>query len=125
MATEIIKRGPLFDGRAKFAMDQYVFMVVEHVAEEAEKMVKSGTAVFKNPTGAYESRINAHRVSRDRAEVWDNNSVYGPWLEGVGSRNRTTRFKGYHFWRKSGQQAQRLANQIANRYLQPYLRRMQ
>lgn len=30
----------------------------------------------------------------------ENNVIYGPWLEGTGSRNRTTRFKGYFTFRK-------------------------
>lgn len=33
--------------------------------------------------------------------LWDKNIIYGPWLEGTGSRNRTTRFKGYASFRKT------------------------
>lgn len=31
--------------------------------------------------------------------IWDQRLIYGPWLEGTGSRNRTSRFKGYGIWR--------------------------
>lgn len=31
--------------------------------------------------------------------IWDQRLIYGPWLEGTGSRNKTTRFKGYGIWR--------------------------
>lgn len=30
-------------------------------------------------------------------------AIYGPWLEGTGSRNQTTRFKGYSSFRKTAQ----------------------
>ena len=106
------------------AVRQYVPNVTENVADYGEEMVRAGTSIFRHPTGAYESRINT-RFMGDRAEVNDHNSVYGPWLEGTGSRNRTTRFKGYHFWRKAGQQVEARATEIAERTLQPYLHRMQ
>jgi hypothetical protein len=34
--------------------------------------------------------------------------VYGPWLEGIGSRNApVTRFRGYHAFRKASEALQR------------------
>lgn len=43
--------------------------------------------------------------------ITDNDVIYGPWLEGVGSRNfPTTRFRGYGTFRKV---AQRLNNEAA------------
>ena len=116
--------GPLFNGQAAAAMRAYIPDMTENVAEMAESRVRAGTSIFRHPTGAYESRITT-RAMGDRAEVHDQNSVYGPWLEGTGSRNRTTRFKGYHFWRKAGQEADARALPVAEQTLQPYLRRMQ
>ncbi len=123
MPSTVTVRGPIFDGRAVAATKAYVRAAVSEVGDEAESLVHSAAGVFKNPTGAYESRINT-RVSGQQALVTDSNSVYGPWLEGVGSRNQTTRFKGYHFWRKAGQQAQRKAKPIANRVLGRFIGRM-
>lgn len=60
---------------------------------------------FKQPTGYYESNVRIRNTSTGH-EVWDGGRggpVYGPWLEGVGSRNNTTRFKGYHAFRKAAQ----------------------
>lgn len=124
MATTVIKRGPLFDGRAAAAMHQYIPAMVEEVGQAAESLVRDGTGVFKNPTGAYESRITWDRSSATYGMVTDHNSVYGPWLEGVGSRNSTSRFKGYHLWRKGYQQAERVADRIAERLMGRYIRRM-
>lgn len=50
----------------------------------------------------YASTIHAIR-SNLNVTILDNNAVYGPWLEGTGSRNDTTRFKGYASFRKTEQ----------------------
>ena len=71
------------------------------VAGETEKRVHQLQHVyFKKPTGYYERHI----VNQDMGSqhlIHDSNVVYGPWLEGVGSRNfPKTRFKGYSIMRK-------------------------
>jgi hypothetical protein len=43
--------------------------------------------------------------------------VYGPWLEGVGSRNNTTRFKGYHAFRNAAQALQQRFEGMGERLL--------
>jgi hypothetical protein len=50
--------------------------------------------VLREPTGYYESRIRKERQMNDWI-VTDSGVVYGPWLEGTGSRNQISRFKGY------------------------------
>lgn len=49
---------------------------------------------------------------------------YGPWLEGTGSRNETTRFKGYMGFRISGQEMDLTAPAIADRVLAMYMPEM-
>jgi len=61
--------------------------------------------VLQHPTGYYESRVVADYRSRPPS-VHDSRVVYGPWLEGIGSRNATTRFKGYHTFRLVAQRLQ-------------------
>ena len=56
-------------------------------------------SVLQNPTGNYEGLIAGERTSSGW-RVSDSNCIYGPWLEGVGSRNATTKFKGYATFRK-------------------------
>jgi hypothetical protein len=124
MTTTVIKRGPLFDGRAAHAVRDYTSAAAREVGETAEDLVRAAAKVFRHPTGYYESQITVNRASANAYLVTDNDVVYGPWLEGVGSRNRTTRFKGYHFWRLAAQQADRRAVPVAERVLLPYLARM-
>ena len=72
-------------------------------SEEAENRVRQRLdIVLRNPTGYYRSRINSD-VTATQGLVHDSNVIYGPWLEGIGSRNATTRFKGYHHWRRTVQ----------------------
>ena len=52
-------------------------------------------------TGHYARSINGQMVSSLHGLITDSNVVYGPWLEGIGSRNQTTRFKGYSIFRKT------------------------
>ena len=119
----VTQSGPLFDGRAALAAKQSVNAIAEEVGKTALDRVRTGTVIFRHPTGAYRSRITLN-ARGNFAEVHDRNSVYGPWLEGTGSRNKTTRFKGYHFWRKALQETDARAGTVAERTLQPYLRRM-
>lgn len=49
---------------------------------------------------------------------------YGPWLEGTGSRNSTTRFKGYGSFRLAGQELDAVAASIVDKALQPYIARL-
>lgn len=56
-----------------------------------------------NPTGNYVAAIAA--VPRgDMAVITDSGVIYGPWIEGVASRNTRSRFKGYSTFRRSLQQ---------------------
>jgi hypothetical protein len=51
-------------------------------------------------------------------------AVYGPWLEGTGSRNETTRFKGYHGMRLASELLEATADADAQAALVPYVEEM-
>ena len=76
------------------------------VAGHGVVVVREHYGVFKQPTGYYESRTVADVGGGLPFKIWDWNVIYGPWLEGTGSRNRTTRFKGYASFRKATQKIQ-------------------
>ncbi|WP_318205389.1 hypothetical protein [Streptomyces sp. SCL15-4] len=103
MAIDIDFRGPLFDGRAERAIEDACTDARDDVADFAqEHALGLMRASFRNPTGYYESRVTTTRVSSEVALVHDQGVVYGPWLEGVGSRNSpVTRFPGYWHWRRT------------------------
>lgn len=118
--------GPWFDGRAERAIDDYCDQAREDIAEVAEEYVLNEMGIlFRHPTGYYESRVITDRVSADTSRVHDQGVVYGPWLEGVGSRNSpVTRFRGYSHWRRTKALVQARGPQIADRTLQRYLPEM-
>lgn len=100
--------GPLFDGRAEEIVQQMMVQCVETVSRVGlEDIRRAQGEAFKNPTGAYESTIHVESLAGMADVISDGGSVYGPWLEGVGSRNKTTRFKGYHIMRNVTQMLNR------------------
>lgn len=116
--TRLRYSGPLFDVRGRRVFRQYSEELEKEGAEWALDHVK-GTfhRSFKHPTGYYESNVRTHEAATGW-EVWDGGlagPVYGPWLEGVGSRNQTTRFKGYHAMRKAANALERRFESMAER----------
>lgn len=104
MAT--ILTGPFFERR-----DQIMKTIVADLEDEVAKFGR-GIVLFnlvsqiKDPTPIYWTRLFVERNSEGGG--WaihdDYNIVYGPWLEGVGSRNApVTRFRGYASFRKAAQ----------------------
>lgn len=111
----VIKTGPLFEpGLAETAVRRMTSDWERESAERGAEMVRQNLhAVLRHPTGHYVSKVMAHRTGGAWA-VWDSNVIYGPWLEGVGSRNARTRFKGYATFRKATQALQHEAEALAD-----------
>lgn len=92
--------GPMFDGTAVSVIDYSLTQMTHDGAIEGQRRVRQRLGrVLKHPTGFYESRISVDLSVKDYA-VTDSGVVYGPWLEGVSSRNARSRFKGYSTFRK-------------------------
>jgi hypothetical protein len=60
-------------------------------------------------TGHYRRSIHGEIASSLHGRIHDSKVIYGPWLEGVSSRNQTTRFKGFAMFRNARQQLDRIA----------------
>lgn len=96
--------GPVFDGRAPAVMRALL-------AEATWQVGAQGLAdvhlildqKIKHPTPYYETQVTVQRAAAD-VVVHDRGVIYGPWLEGVSSRNQSTRFKGYHAFRTAAQE---------------------
>lgn len=125
MSVTVKNSGPLFNGEAQAAVEAFTDEAEEAVADYAVNEIQNELGhVLKHPTGYYKSKIQTNRQS-DNNLVTDGDVVYGPWLEGVSSRNKSTRFKGYATFRRV---TQRIANEVgpvAERVLPKYLRKMQ
>jgi len=128
MATQNVNvdvSGPLFDGRAQAILEAFEAEAAWQIAKEGRNdLGLQYLRVFKNPTGYHESRTRAEPTPYG-ARIYDGNAVYGPWLEGNGSRNYpVTSFKGYHSFAIVTKELERKAVAITERTLQPYLQQM-
>jgi hypothetical protein len=106
--VQVIARGPLFDGRANIQVQVFIDDAIDLVAAFADEAVDRNLAgSIQNPSQPpyYQAQINIAHRGLDRV-VNDAMVVYGPWLEGVGSRNATTRFKGYFSFRRARQEVE-------------------
>lgn len=91
-------QGGLFDGGWESGLDELVVDLVGAVGDTVLDTWKANLEKnIRVNTGRYLSQPRVTRLADDRVSVNDGTFVYGPWLEGQGSRNfPLTRFKGYH-----------------------------
>ncbi len=107
--------GPLFNGRAVKIFDDFAKDAEKDIAQAALRGIKRRFHVkFRHPTGRYESNVRISSAG-EGTQISDGGIVYGPWLEGIGKKNRTTRFKGYHSFEEAAQEIDGRADDIAER----------
>lgn len=100
-ATVTTPPAPLLTGGADRVIDMWLEGVLNSYA--ADGLAEIGYWMdhyFKHPTPYYETQVVVDRASKQRV-IHDSGVIYGPWLAGVGSRNATSRFKGYAHWRRT------------------------
>lgn len=120
------KRGPFFNtGSRGGSVRRFLETVTEDVADVGVEDLRASTSVFRNPTGAYRGRIVERSEGPDVRVIDDGDSPYGPWLEGDSTRNRSTRFAGYHLFRKIRDRLQRKVPSIARSRLRRLLDELQ
>lgn len=111
--TRVEYKGPLFDTRGKFILMRFERDAEKEIAQDVNRKVHSMFArFFKHQTGRYASTVQERRRG-DGITVGDNGIVYGPWLEGTSSKNASTRFKGYHSFRRTFEAEDRKAVRTA------------
>ena len=114
--------GPISDGRMMRWFHEYEHDVADALAEDAQdKWVHNLEGSIRDPTPYYWTRIDVREESATHYVVHDHGVVYGPWLEGTGSRNSpVTRFPGYHAEARAREMAKRHRSSIARRILRRY-----
>lgn len=124
-AVTVVISGALFTGHPDRIIDAYLDDAAREVAAQGYADVMDIlNASIKHPTPYYETQVTIDQA-RDTLVVHDRGVIYGPWLEGVSSRNTSTRFKGYAAFRKATQRLKTKAPQLAQRLLPKYLGRLQ
>jgi hypothetical protein len=113
--------GPLFDGSIHAQMRKAIRAIEEEIGDMAVEVVRDKLdGSLRNPTGYYRSRVTKERQG-DEMTITDGKVVYGPWLEGVGSRNQTTNFKGYHSFERASKEVDGKVPDVVDRMLERYL----
>lgn len=141
MAGDVALSGPLFDGRVQKIMVKAILDIQDKIAAKGVELASAAlsgairvehtgravhdityidaSTVFQ--TGKYTMPVTAEG---GEAVVTSELATYGPWLEGTGSRNQTTRFKGYFSFRQATQALDDAAGDIADETLQSYMEEM-
>jgi hypothetical protein len=116
----------LFDGTSLRVVAQMMEEIDDELADKALDLVQDQFHQnFQHPTGYYESQVIVKQQGHNTKLITDQGIVYGPWLEGTGSRNRTTAFKGYNDSRKAVQQLNAQATRITQAVVTRYLGKLQ
>lgn len=124
MKVTITATGPLFDGRANRQVKQAEQDWGKGIATLGASMVRTElNAVLRHQTPHYRIQIEA-REEPPGWKISDGGVIYGPWLEGIGSRNRTTRFKGYATFRRMVQRINARAETIGQPIVARFVARM-
>lgn len=129
--------GPLFTGTAPGILRQVTESAVKDLTEAGESFLL--LRLRPRPSGVYKTAQQAGKKDKSvgnyarhiqpvirnlTGELSDGGVIYGPWLEGVGSRNKSTRFKGYFSFRAAKQLVEKRVDKTVNKYLNKFVRRM-
>lgn len=99
LGISVSQHGPMFDGRADAAAVEMCNEAERAVAIHGSALVRARqNATFKVQTPYYRTHTQA-RKTLGGWRITGPSVAYGDWLEGTGSRNRTSRFKGYFIFR--------------------------
>lgn len=101
MPVIVTEAGPVFDGRAEHYLQEASDEWVKTLALTGAVVVRQNmNTSFRTQTPHARLMVEA-KPEAPGWKIWHQNLIYGPWLEGTGSRNRTTRFKGYASFRRA------------------------
>lgn len=130
-------KGPIFQANAPHQVIVLRNAVVQELVELGEQRLAS--MLRPRPAGVYLSVAEAQkgkastgnyrrnlytRAANGVGLLTDSGVIYGPWLEGVGTRNQTTRFKGYASFRRTAQWLQQQVRKVMDAYLAQFRQRM-
>lgn len=123
MSTEITLRGPLFHD-AHQLLTELETELTATLSKAAEQGVHTNLSrSLQHPSGHYQAHVQVLHHGPAEDQVTDQGIVYGPWLEGVSSRNQSTRFKGYASFRRATQAVNARAVELCEPVVEQIVRR--
>jgi hypothetical protein len=136
-------RGPLFDGKGLTLLGNAVNDGIREMVQMGEErlafkfrpqgssnLMDDKSGIFKTvaaagrnaSTGHYRRSIQS-KIRNLHAVIDDGNVVYGPWLEGISSRN-LGRFPGYRQFRITQQYLQKEGPPVIKQHIDRFAKRM-
>ena len=115
--AEVRVSGPFFTlgaGPAQKAITDSIREIVAEGERSVDAQLSPGHGLR---TGHYRRSVNGELVDSLHGRIHDSKIVYGPWLEGVSSRNASSRFKGYRMFRNAFQQLERTKDAIVRKHI--------
>ncbi len=136
LETRVVLEGPLFsasairqfDGAMRGAVKELVQKGEERLAEQLRPR-PSGVYLTVAEAGRNASTGNYRRnisttVNDLNGLITDGGVVYGPWLEGISSRNAASRFKGYATFRRTGDWLREKSRSVFQNNVRTWVKRM-
>lgn len=112
--------GPISDGRADKALQDWAENTAKALGDEGVKLLRDFPMnKSKRAKGGFQANLQVIQdgpTARIPAPMIEG-VTWGPWLEGTSQRNSSTRFRGYHLFRKTKQELQRRAPDIGQQEL--------
>lgn len=114
--------GDISSGRMEKDVIAYEHDVASELADFAQDAwVDNLQGSIRHPTPYYWTRIDTRELTPTLYEVHDHDIVYGPWLEGTGSRNApATIFPGYWSLARAKETVRRRRSGVGRRILREY-----
>ncbi len=124
-SVQVKLRGPVLNGQAPPIVKDALKDAIGDLVVEGERKVKLQLYPGHGQiTGHFQRSIHGEMASSLHGIIHDSKVIYGPWLEGVSSRNQTTRFKGYAMFRNARQQLGRIASGVLRSHVSKALQRL-
>lgn len=122
LKSAVVNIGPLWEGATAAGITKALRETLEELGYMGETSVLERLGqVLQNPTGYYESKITHHRVGETMV-VTDQYVIYGPWLEGTGTRNApVTSFEGYKTFRLVRDELDHIAPAVASEMIDRFV----
>jgi hypothetical protein len=121
--------GPLFDGRAAEAVDEWLTKTKAELGEQAYAIVRSkADRMNRSGRGGTGQAAGGVRIAYADAVVVSGGIHEGefswPWLEGTSKRNQSTPFRGYHAFRLASRIVAKRARKTAQANLEDFIGQM-
>lgn len=118
--------GPFFTGDYTRELHKFLDDAKAEVAQMGVNRIQERIgAVAKEPSGYYAAHVRTDLVKPFNDQLIHDGKVrYGPWLEGTSSRNSTTRFKGYHLFRRTRTWLRKAATPVFQQAIDQFVARM-